>query len=647
MPNLNKYNPFEIGDISKKAFVKRRKGLSDSFLEFDKMGRRGEEFLGISLSKKVINTLFLIIIMVLGVLFTRSFFLQVVQGEKYLSYAEGNRVRIKIMPASRGIIYDREGKSLVENVGSFNLVIIPADLPQDENQRSSVLVMISREFNLPLNQIEKLLEGIPFFSYQPVLLKENISREEAIEVLVRDDLPGVSAEESIIRRYILDGEELRESSFSHVLGYEGKITSEELEKKKSEGYLLADRIGKSGIELSYENLLRGVHGEKKIEVDSRGQELKVLTEVRAEPGKNIKLTIDQELQEKSEEILAYYLKSNGKKKGAVIIQDPGNGEILTLVSLPSFANNDFSVGISREKFQQLKNNDAQPLFNRSIKGEYPSGSTLKPIIALAALEEGIINRNTTFLSMGGIWVYQWFFPDWKSAGHGPTNVIKAIAESVNTFFYIIGGGYDDFEGLGVSKIVDYAKKFGLGDKLGLDLPGESDGFLPTPEWKEKTKNELWYIGDTYHLAIGQGDILVTPLQINSWTATFANGGKVYQPHLLKEVLNEENNIIEEVTPKIISDNFANQQNIEIIRQGLRQAVIYGSAGRLFNLPVSSAGKTGTAQWHTSKQPHAWFTAFAPYEEPLIAITVLVEEGGEGSGTALSVAYDIMAWYFSK
>jgi len=641
-------DPFAIGEVDRVATVKGRQWSPDSFLNLSKKKGKEEEFLGTSISGRIIKIVFLIIILILSLLFLRTFYLQIIKGQEYYSFAEGNRIRIKTIPVGRGIIFDRNCNPLVENVGSFNLIIIPADLPRSDEEKNLVLDHVAKEFNINREYLDQLLLDVPFFSCQPILIKENISRDEALKILVNSDkFSGITAESGIRRKYILDGQEPGNSSFSHILGYEGKISPEELKLYPDRNYLLTDRIGKSGIEFFYENLLRGIHGEKKVEVDSQGRELKILAEVKSSPGKNIKLTIDQNLQKKSEEILSKYLKTSGKKKGVVIISNPQNGEILTLVSLPVFDNNDFSTGINQKKYSSLINDKAMPLFNRAITGEYPSGSTFKPVVALAALEEGIIDRHTTFLSTGGIWVYQqWFFPDWKAGGHGLTNVTRALAESINTFFYIIGGGYEDFEGLGVKKIVEYAQKFNLGKTMGIDLPSESAGFLPTPEWKKDAKNELWYIGDTYHLAIGQGDILVTPLQINFWTTVFANSSTLYQPHLLKEILDKENKVVETKEPKILKDNIAHKQNIDIVRTGLRQAVVSGSARRLLDLPVAVAGKTGTAQWHSQKSPHSWFTGFAPYENPEIAITVLVEEGGEGSGIALSIAHDILMWYFS-
>jgi penicillin-binding protein 2 len=283
---------------------------------------------------------------------------------------------------------------------------------------------------------------------------------------------------------------------------------------------------------------------------------------------------------------------------------------------------------------------------RALSGTYPSGSTIKPMIAAAALEEGIINQNTTFLSTGGIYYDKWFFPDWKAGGHGLTNVRRALAESINTFFYIIGGGYKDFNGLGVEKMKKYVELFGLGNKLGIDLPSEAPGLIPDQEWKEKVKKEEWYIGDTYHFAIGQGDVLVTPLQMAFATSVFANGGTLYSPHVVKEIISDVSGPTF-VKPQVIRENFIDKKNIEIVRQGLRQAVTSGSATKLQNLKVSSAGKTGTAEGATGRPPHAWFTGFAPYFDSEIVITVLVEEGGEGSGIAQDVSFEFLNWYFGR
>ncbi len=356
--------------------------------------------------------------------------------------------------------------------------------------------------------------------------------------------------------------------------------------------------------------------------------------------------MDLDLQEKAEEITENYISRSGLKRASVIVINPNNGEILALVSLPAYDNNLFAKGISQSDYDKFLNNPDHPLFNRSISGEFPSGSTIKPIFAAGALQEGVITENTSFLSNGGLRIGEWFFPDWKAGGHGMTNVRKAIAESVNTFFYYIGGGYQDFKGMGLSGLVKYSRLFGLGEMTGIDLHGERKGFVPTQAWKEETKNEPWYIGDTYHFAIGQGDVLVTPLQVANYTAAIANGGTLYKPHLVSKVLNTNNETVKEIRPEIIRSDFISAANLQIVREGMRQTITNGSARSLSIVPVAVAGKTGTAQWSTKKGPHAWFIGFAPYEKPTVAIMVLVEEGVEGSTMAAPIARDILQWYFT-
>jgi penicillin-binding protein 2 len=350
-----------------------------------------------------------------------------------------------------------------------------------------------------------------------------------------------------------------------------------------------------------------------------------------------------DLQEEMENALLRGLEKVGASRGAAIALDPNSGEVLGLVSWPAYDSNSFTGPSEGLSYSELLNDENQPLFNRVVQGRYPSGSTIKPVIAAAALEEKLINENTVFFSSGGIDVGRWFFPDWKSGGHGWTDVKKALADSVNTFFYIIGGGYEEHSGLGIELIEKYAGKFGLASVTGIDLPGEASGLIPSPEWKESVKGEPWYIGDTYHAAIGQGDVLVTPLQVAQFTSVFANGGTLYQPHLILESELVHNGNRQRVVPAIYNDRIASPDTVDIVRQGMRQAVTEGSAIRLNSLPVTSAGKTGTAELGGTKKPHAWFTGFAPYENPEIVITVLLEEG-DGSNNAMPVVYDILKWW---
>jgi penicillin-binding protein 2 len=390
--------------------------------------------------------------------------------------------------------------------------------------------------------------------------------------------------------------------------------------------------------LQYENELRGQHGIQQIEVDALGQEKKILSRDPYKLGNNLHLTIDAHAQRFMDESIMQVLATRPETNRAVgIAMDPQTGEILALSSLPTYDNNKFAQGISSKDFSDLLNDPDKPLFFRAIKGEYPSGSTFKIVMSAATLNEGIIKEYTRFLSNGGIRIGQWFFPDWKDGGHGSTDVKKALAESVNTFYYIIGGGYNDFVGIGARKIAEYARQYGLGEKLGIDLPNEASGFVPTPEWKVEVKDEPWYIGDTYHFSIGQGDLLVTPLQVASFTATVANGGTFYKPHMVKAIEDPNTMEKEEVKPELVRDSIVDEKSTQIVREGLRQGVTKGSGIRLNYLPYSISGKTGTAQWGGDNIPHAWFTSFAPYENPEIVVTILVEEGEGGTKTAVPIA----------
>jgi penicillin-binding protein 2 len=429
------------------------------------------------------------------------------------------------------------------------------------------------------------------------------------------------------------------------LGYIGKLNQAELDSLYKVGYLPSDYIGKTGIEKNYEKELRGVSGKKRVEVDASGKERAVLAEEAPSPGQQVYLTIDIELQKKLEETITRTLKNNNLRRAVGIALDPNTGGVLAMVSLPAFDNNDFSGGIRFETYQKYLADETKPLFNRAISGLYPSGSTIKPAIASAALQEEIITGKTTFLSTGGLQIGDWFFPDWQTGGHGLTDVRKSLAYSVNTFYYYIGGGYKNFVGLGVDLIAKYLRSFGFAQKLGIDISGEEAGFLPSKEWKEKVKQERWYVGDTYNLSIGQGDLLVTPLQISVFTAAIGNGGTIWQPHFLKYFEDPLTKKQQEFIPKKISANFIDAKNLETVKSGMADCVKFGSCRRLSTLPFSVAGKTGTAQWNKSKNNHAWFTSFAPVESPEIVLTILVEEGGEGSSIAAPIAYEFYKWWW--
>jgi len=623
-----------------RGFSYRLGWTEDSFTP----GGGEKETVGRTFDFSKLRPISIFIILALAVLAGRSAWLQIVKGNYYYSLAEGNRIRIERLEPKRGIIYDQNLNPLVRNVANSLLYLIPADLPRDEEARDKVIKKVSDILpELPAEEIKNKLARIKIGtlnSYQPLFLADNIPYEKAMLLYLKSaNLPGVFLTDKTRRGY-----DLSAASLSHVLGYTGKINEKELEKSGDE-YLPIDYIGKTGVEYFWENELKGESGKKYIEVDALGKEKKIISQSKTTDGHNLVLSLDLGLQKKLEEVTAAYLKKLNLNKAAAVVMNPNNGEILALVSFPAYDSNKFAKGISSEDYASLLDSPDNPLFNRVISGEYPSGSTIKPVIAAAGLEEKIISEHTSFLSVGGISIGQWFYPDWKAGGHGLTDVRKAIAQSVNTFFYYIGGGYEDFFGLGVERIVNYAKLFGLGAQTGVDLAGEAAGFLPTEEWKEKVKGERWYIGDTYHLAIGQGDLLVTPLQVANYTSVFANGGRLYRPHLVKEVLTRDDKLVREVETAPIRSNFIDPYNIEVVRQGMRQTVTSGSATSLQSLPVAVAGKTGSAQWSTKEKTHAWFTGFAPYEKPEIVIAVLVEQGGEGSEVAVPIARAVLEWYF--
>jgi penicillin-binding protein 2 len=343
----------------------------------------------------------------------------------------------------------------------------------------------------------------------------------------------------------------------------------------------------------------------------------------------------------------------GVKKAAGLAIDPQNGGVLALVSLPSFDNNLFVQGISTQDLAALDADPNQPFLNRAVSGQYPSGSLIKPLIGAAALEEKIVSPEQTVSCQGGIRVahqYQpeiiYHFRDWKT--HGITDIIKAIAQSCNVYFYTIGGGYGQREGLGIERIKKYLEYFGLGQATGIDLPHEENGLIPDPEWKAQAKpDEEWYLGDTYHVAIGQGDIMVTPLQITRAIGVIANEGVLYQPQIVDKVVDLNKDLIKDIPKQIIRENFIETEYLKIVQKGMRQAVVSGSAGALASLPVKAAGKTGTAQFGKQGQTHAWFVGYAPYPEPEIVLTILIEGGGEGSQVALPVAKQVLEWYFSQ
>lgn len=580
-------------------------------------------------------------ILFFGLLF-RLFSLQVFHHPDYTEAARQNALRTRAIQAPRGVIYDRHGKALAENISQIDVSL---DIVQ--SRRAGFL-----ESDIAF--LNSVLTGHPGFE---TLSIEDLLREESLGVVrivsgleqarigilrERDEKERSSGirVEDVYRRKYLDPE-----AFSHLVGYTGFVSKKELESRPE--LFLHDISGKTGIEASYDTVLRGVNGSITTTIDSRGNIEQETKSRDPEEGTPLTLTIDADLQVKLYDTLLAYTKRTGSGRGAAIAVDPLDGAVLALVSVPGFDADLLSSGPTPDELKGITDNPDKPLFNRVLSGTYPPGSTIKPFIALAALEENLINPLRKIYAASAITVPHKYdssivytFPDWKE--HGLVNMIQAIAVSSNVYFYHLGGGYGNIPGLGIEKIQSYLERFGFGSRLEIDLPGEGAGIIPTPQWKKEIKGEEWYIGDTYHTSIGQGDILVTPLQLCLATSLFANDGKLWKPYVVLKKDEEA-----QISASLVRSSLGKKANRDIVRQGLREAVLSGSSKLLRDLPVEVAGKTGTAQAGRGKTPHAWWSGFAPYREPEIALTILVENGGEGSSVAVPVAKEVLEWYFSR
>jgi penicillin-binding protein 2 len=626
-----------------KFFLKKRKERSLEIEEVShaiSMGDTQEtRAIGKPISGEGMSLLRFLVLLVFTLLAFRVIYLQVVKGSYYTEMSRENRTRFALIRAPRGIIYDRNGEKLVRNVPSFDMVVIPVDLPKDPSERMKEEKDVASFLGMNDQAVSVIVESQDLNSLNPVLIKENISEEEALIFSERrTHLLGFALDQTAVRFYE-DG-----NYFSSVMGYSGKITKEELADHPD--YFMTDYVGKTGLEARYEKYLRGVHGKQKVEVDSSGNIKKNLGVESPVNGDDLYLSLDAELSKKIQDSLQDMLLNTGTKTAAAVAIDPRNGGVLAVVNLPAYDNNLFAKGISQEDYQKLITDESKPMFNRSISGEYAPGSTFKPIVAAAALQEKTISAGTTVDCGGAIHIGSYNFPDWKT--HGLTDVRKAIAESCDVFFYSVGGGWGDISKLGMDRMKKYANFFGLGKPTGIDIPGEASGLIPDESWKRDVIGERWYVGDDYHCAIGQGFDTATPLQIANMAASVANGGKVYQPHIVDEIAKPDGTK-EKVEPKIISQNFISPSNMEIVREGMRMTVSSegGSAKQLADLKVAVAGKTGTAQFGGEGKTHGWFISFAPFENPEIAMAVLVEGGGEGHSTAVPVTKEVLKWYFEE
>jgi penicillin-binding protein 2 len=618
----------------------------------DLLAKKREEKWGVSekkfeipVSKKALAGLFIFFgIIVFGFL-CKIFQFQIIDRNDFLAEAQSNKFIINSLKAARGVIYDEKGEQLVYNIPSFDLIVDKNSLPKDGAEKEKLLENLSAILKINTNELAEKIN-----SENEILISENLDRQTLILLETKiSELPGVEIKENFLREY-------KEGLiFSHIIGYLGRISAEEY-KSEPKYYESSDYIGKMGLEKTYENYLRRDPGELRTEKDAKGQIISKEIISQPEPGKSLVLWLDADLQRKLQEEMQKILNEIGSKRAAAVALNPKTGGVMALVSLPSFDNNLFSQPNS-EDLSKIFNDPQKPLYNRAISGLYPVGSTLKPIVAVGALEENIISPEKKLYCEGKIVIPNIYNPelstdknDWRA--HGWEDMRKAIAESCDVYFYTIGGGFKEQKGLGPAGLKKYLEIFGWNSKTGIDLPSESIGFIPSPSWKKEIKKVNWWDGDTYNLAIGQGDILTTPIEVANAFVAIANNGTIYQPTLVKEIINSDKNIVQTFDPKILKTNFVNSDYLKIAREGMRQAVTgenspYASSTLLNSLPVSAAAKTGTAQTSRDNYYHNWVTVFAPYDDPQIVLTIVIEDVEGARAAALPVAKETLNWYFSE
>ncbi len=648
-------------------------------------------------------TLLLVLVpAILAVFVARLFQLQIVEGELYRTQAYENRIRTISIPSPRGVVYDRNGVILVRNVPQFNVMITPALLPDSPAEVDAIYQRISELTGVPVDLpgepaaacipgrgitqlVEEGLTNRPYDAW-PVACDINESvarvlREEAV------DMPGVSVEAVPIREYPTG------SLTAAVIGYLGPIPEQEVDYYTGLGFVAArDRVGYGGVEFEFQDELAGRNGQKDVEVDVAGQILREVGEiVSPQPGNSLRLTIDARLQAAAETALltrmAFLDRFSAERRtsiGAVIAMNPQTGEILAMVSTPTYENNRLARFIPEYYYRQLEADPAHPLINHAISSPFPPGSTFKLVTAIGALNEGVVTPTEQIFDPGTITIANRYFPNdpgrakdfrcWLEGGHGLVDMLRGISVSCNVYFYMVGGGYPgevEGDGLGIDRIGIYARALGYGSVLGIDLPGEHAGLIPSPDWKRITLGESWSTGDTYNAATGQGFVLATPLQVLTSVTTIANGGRVMWPHVVSDVLDGEGNLVQHFGPRVlwdISDGVITPGTpdvdvqpwvIQLVQQGMRLVVTEGTAADYAQLEnISSAGKTGTGEFCDAQAlardlcvpgrwpTHAWYAAYAPFEDPEIAVVAFVYNGGEGAVTSGPIVRQVLEAYFA-
>jgi penicillin-binding protein 2 len=583
--------------------------------------------------------LFLRVALLIGLflLFSRIWYLQVMKGDYYRELSEQNRVRTVPIRPARGLIFDRRGELLANNLPSFNLY---ATL-EDTRDREGLALALEELIGLPQTETKKRLFRQPH-SYVPILLKTGLTlREAALIEGHRLDLPGLRIQAESQRNY------LHGLIASHLLGYVGEVSQEQQDEPAFADLTQGSMVGKTGVEKTFDPVIRGKPGQKTMEVDARGAERKTLAVVEQIAGNDLYLGLDLNLQRLAEALL-------DQEAGAVVAIDPSNGDVLVLASRPSFDPNTLSHGLSGAAWEQIANDSRHPLTNRAIQGLYPPGSTFKIMVASAALESNKWSQNTRINCSGAYPFGNHLFKDWKKGGHGSMDLHQAIVQSCDVYFYTLGNR------LGIDAMAQAAKQYGLGQPTGIELPAERNGIVPSTEWKLRARKEPWFPGETISAAIGQGYVTVTPIQMAAAMAAVANGGILYKPRLVRAIreraTGETRNIlpVEKGVIPMDSEAFA------MLHHALQSVVSEGTGKRAQSKLVQIAGKTGTAQSvggrfqktegeEVPKQfrDHAWFVAYAPANDPKIAVAVIVENTGHGGTFAAPIAKAVIEEYLKS
>ncbi|TMD58066.1 MAG: penicillin-binding protein 2 [Chloroflexi bacterium] len=594
---------------------------------------------GNGLSARRFGAVAFAIVASLVVLSARLYDLQVLQSDHYRGLADQNRMLRLPLTAERGLIYDRNGVALARNIPGFLISVLPADLPAAS--QPDVVQKLATLLSVPAEDIATLIRaGRARSPYEPVAVtRRPVGRDVALLVEERlADLPGVRVDTTTIRQYSSG------SLYAPVLGYVGPLSEDEYVELRSSGYLPDDLIGRTGVESVYEKYLRGTYGVREVERDAAQREIKTLAEQPALPGGNVVLTIDDKLQQLIASELRQSIQRNEMLAGVGIAMNPQNGEILALVSIPSYDDNVFVRGVTDAEMAGLNADKARPLVNKAIGDIYPPGSTFKAVTGLAALNEGTANPHTIVnVSSNVLTVNGYNFFDWRA--HGAIDFITGYAHSSDIYFYTLGGGnpYTGQKGVGPDKIAEYARMLGFGAPTGIDLPGEASGIIPDPQWKVRELGEEWTIGNTYHMAIGQGFDAVTPLQLLQGYATIANGGTVYTPHVLKQVNGAGGATIYQKPVDVVRKVAIAPENLRLIRQGMRLVVSSGHAW-MPNAKLPIAGKTGTAEFGVATpgkplQYHNWFVSYLPkYDSPDAPSDIAMVIFAYGSSTYCVAAY---------